>query len=49
MSTPEIRVRLSPEGVGEVISALRQVVADYCDESEVDDELRDLRVVVARG
>jgi hypothetical protein len=29
--------------------ALRQVVADYCDESEVDDELRDLRVTVARG
>jgi hypothetical protein len=29
--------------------ALRQVVADYCDESEVDEELRDLRVIVARG
>jgi len=28
--------------------ALRQVVADYCDESEVEDELRDLRAVVAR-
>ena len=29
--------------------ALRHVVADYCDESEVNEELRDLRVVVARG
>ena len=28
--------------------ALRQVVLDYCDESEVEDELRDLRVVVSR-
>ena len=28
--------------------ALRQVVSDYCDESEVEDELRDLRAVVAR-
>jgi hypothetical protein len=29
--------------------ALRQVVSDYCDASEVEDELRDLRTVVARG
>lgn len=28
--------------------ALRQVVADYCDESEVEDELRELRAVAAR-
>jgi len=27
---------------------LRQVVADYCDESEVDDEIRELRALVAR-
>ena len=28
--------------------ALRQVVADYCDESEVDDEIRTLQAVAAR-
>ena len=28
--------------------ALRQVVSDYCDDLEVEDELRDLRAVVAR-
>jgi RNA polymerase sigma-70 factor (ECF subfamily) len=29
--------------------ALRQVVADYCDEAEVEDELRELRAVAARA
>jgi RNA polymerase sigma-70 factor (ECF subfamily) len=29
--------------------ALREVVADYCDEGEVDDEIRELQSIVSRG
>jgi hypothetical protein len=48
-TTPDQAANVLTTGKRSFQRALREVVVDYCDENEVDDEIRDLQSIVAGG
>ena len=48
-ATPDQAANVLTTGKRSFQRALREVVADYCDENQVDDEIRDLQSIVAGG